>query len=117
MFHELYLEGVNLVESIGSLFYSKRIDLLSDMAEELFLSNTDVILKQSLHDLLSFLWQFSLFSALDSFYEVLIEVLVEHGLLVDKGRVPVVFDGVVTTSQEHICDICPSVSYCLVKHI
>ena len=117
MLHELNFEGVDLLAGVEDGFKFEPYDLISDVVKVLGLCHVNVVLQETLHNLLLLLWDSGLIDILNRLLKVRVEVFLEILLLVDQRGVPVVLDRVVATTKEHVGDLGPAILNGLMENV
>ena len=115
--HQFDQTLIDLGSITGDLLGLHRLNLTFHIVNVLLLDGADVVLKEALEDLLLGLAEVRFIESLAAKLKASVQHRLELVFLEAKCRVPIVLDGVVAASQEHIGDLGPSVLHGLVQDV
>ena len=115
--HQFDQTLINLGGITGDLLGLHRLNFTFHVVDILLLDGADVVLEEALEDLLLGLAEVRFIESLAAKLKATVQHRLELVFLEAKCRVPIVLDGVVAASQEHIGDLSPSVLHGLVQDV
>ena len=115
--HQFDQTLIDLGGITGDLLGLHRLNFTFHVVDILLLDGADVVLKEALEDLLLGLAEVRFIESLAAKLKATVQHRLELVFLEAKCRVPIVLDGVVAASQEHIGDLSPSVLHGLVQDV
>ena len=115
--HQFDQTLIDLGGITGDLLGLHRLNFTFHVVDVLLLDGADVVLKEALEDLLLGLAEVRFIESLAAKLKATVQHRLELVFLEAKCRVPIVLDGVVAASQEHIGDLGPSVLHGLVQDV
>ena len=115
--HQFDQTLIDLGGITGDLLGLHRLNLTFHVVDVLLLDGADVVLEEALEDLLLGLAEVRFIESLAAKLKATVQHRLELVFLEAKCRVPIVLDGVVAASQEHIGDLGPSVLHGLVQDV
>ena len=116
-FHQFDQTLIDLGGITRDLLGLHRLNFTFHVVDILLLDGADVVLKEALEDLLLGLAEVRFIESLAAKLKATVQHRLELVFLEAKCRVPIVLDGVVAASQEHIGDLSPSVLHGLVQDV
>ena len=115
--HQFDQTLIDLGGITGDLLSLHHLNLTFHVVDILLLDGADVVLKEALEDLLLGLAEVRFIESLAAKLKATVQQRLELVFLEAKCRVPIVLDGVVAASKEHIGDLGPSVLHSLVQDV
>ena len=115
--HQFDQTLIDLGGITGDLLSLHHLNLTFHVVDILLLDGADVVLKEALEDLLLGLAEVRFIESLSPTLKASVKHRLELVFLEAKCRVPIVLDGVVAASKEHIGDLGPSVLHSLVQDV